>query len=120
MLGVDGQERESMSRHSLKSQRGRGYLCAWCGSPISDDREVFGFGAKARPGASLGRHAGDIIEVLLVTDGRTVPMIVVKPGSPAAREGFDFFFMTCGSTCATALKGALAQDVELGNRLVLS
>jgi len=109
-----------MSRHSLENQpapsAGPPNVCAWCGSRIRDDQEVSGVGAKGRPGGGLERHAGDIIDILLVTVGKTVPMIVVKPGSPAARDGFDFYFMTCGAGCATALKGALEQDARFGNR----
>jgi len=30
--------------------------CAWCGNRIDDDPEVFGFGARIRPGIYLRRH----------------------------------------------------------------
>jgi len=88
--------------------------CAYCEREIPEDRPVFGFGAKAKPGIDLEPHRGGVIEIAVASLRRAVPAIVAGPGSPAAREGYDFCFMTCGESCADGLKAALGRDIAGG------
>jgi len=66
--------------------------CAFCNRAVPEDHEVFGFGARARPGADLEQHRGRIIEILVATLDRKIPMVVVGADSAAAREGCDCYF----------------------------
>jgi hypothetical protein len=79
--------------------------------PVSPEQEVFGFGAKGLPDAPIEDHKGEAIEVLVQSLGRMVPTIVTGDDSPAARSGFDLYFMTCSEKCATDLKAALEKDI---------
>jgi hypothetical protein len=81
---------------------------------VGVEQEVFGFGASAAPGFDLHAHRGQVIEIELRGAGRRVSTLVVGPDSPAAREGHDFYFITCTATCLHALKAAL--QTELGPR----
>ena len=92
--------------------------CAWCRKSIPEDQEVVGFGAKARPGADLGRDSGGFLEILLVLEGKHIPAMVVRPGSPASRAGHDLYFMACSDECATTLRAALNEEVRLGHALL--
>jgi hypothetical protein len=87
--------------------------CAWCGETLAD-QEVFGFGAKATPGADVRLYRGQVIEIELVGVGRRAPTFVVGADSPAAREGHDFYLMTCSAACVTALKTALQGEIARG------
>ena len=93
------------------------WLLRWRES-IPKDQEVVGFGAKARPGADLGRDSGGTLDILLVLEGKHVPAMVVRPGSPASRAGHDLYFMTCSDECASALRAALHEEVRLGNAML--
>jgi hypothetical protein len=97
-------------RVTISAQR----VCAWCRAEIPEDHEVFGFGAKAKPGIDLKAHQGGIIEVPFGAMGRRIPMIVPGPGSAAKQEGFDFYFMTCSEICAKQLRAAVKKEVNLG------
>ena len=92
-------------------------VCAWCRTAIPEDHDVFGFGAKTKPGIDLKPHQGGIIEVPFGTVGRTIPMIVPGPGSAAEHEGFHFYFMTCSEICAKELRAAVQQEVNVGELL---
>ena len=43
-------------------------------------------------------------------------MVVAGRDSPAAREGYDLYFVACSESCAPAMKAALAEDVKGGGR----
>ena len=101
------------AKGTISAQR----ICAWCRTAIPEDHEVFGFGAKAKPGIDLKPHQGGIIEVPFGTVGRTIPMIVPGPGSAAEQEGFHFYFMTCSEMCAKELRVAVQQEVNVGGLL---
>ena len=89
--------------------------CAWCEKPIDDDREVFGFGAKIRPGADLSEYEGEAIELRLVTNDRTLPMMVTSEDSEAKRDGNDVMFLVCSEECGKEMKAALEEEKSLGD-----
>ena len=84
--------------------------CAWCGSPISDDQEVFALGAKAAPGIDLAASRGKTIEFHCVSAGRDIPAVVVVEGSDAHKDRWDMVMTLCSEACGTALKAALIKD----------
>jgi hypothetical protein len=91
--------------------------CAFCERSIAEDQEVFGFGIKAVPGVDLSKSRGRVIEMVVESLGRDIPVIVTTTDSPAATAGYDFYVMTCSDTCATDLKAALDQDIHGERRL---
>jgi hypothetical protein len=58
--------------------------CAWCLRRIPEEHERFGFGAKAAPNVDLSRVEGTMIEIQLVSVGKTVPVGVTGPDSQTA------------------------------------
>ena len=90
--------------------------CVWCGA--IPEQDVFGLGARARPGVDLEPYRGQTLEIVIATLGKKVRAIVVTADSPAAKEGNDFYFMTCSEVCGQALKEALGEDVALGDELL--
>lgn len=69
-------------------------ICAWCNKEILEDVEVFGFGARARPGIDLSGQEGTIIQIPLTLESKTVPAAVVTSGSEAKKQGYDLAFLT--------------------------
>jgi hypothetical protein len=91
--------------------------CGWCGKTIPSDTEVFGFGAKARPGVDLSGKAGQVLPMYLAACDKTVLGAVAGLDSDAKREGNDLVFMTCSAACANLLRTALQGEIKLGNQL---
>ena len=88
--------------------------CAWCLRTIPEEHERFGFGAKALPGVDLSGVEGTMIEIQLMSAGKTVPVGVTAPDSPARKqEGYHFYFMTCSEDCCRELQTAVSEDIQL-------
>ena len=88
--------------------------CAWCESYITEYMEVFGFGAKLKPKVDLSEYEGHCIEIDLVSEEKSVYMMVTGRGSEAKNEGKDGMFLVCSEACAKKLKNVLEQDISLG------
>jgi hypothetical protein len=88
--------------------------CAWCRSQISDDMEVFGFGAKLRPNVDLSDYESHCIEIGLVSEEKPVYMMVTARDSEAKKEGKDCMFLVCSEKCGKKLKNVLEKDISLG------
>lgn len=88
--------------------------CAWCRSPISEDAEVFGFGAKLRPDVDLTEYERHCIEIDLASGEKTVYMTVTAQGSEARTHGNDCMFLVCSKECTEKLKAALEKEIALG------
>ena len=93
--------------------------CGWCGKHIPENSPVYGGGGKVRPGVDLSPHAGHVLPLRLVGAAKTVLVAVTGVDSDARRDGHDFVYMTCSVDCATALKAAFQDDIELGKHLGL-
>ncbi|MBV8101824.1 MAG: hypothetical protein JOZ31_21985, partial [Verrucomicrobia bacterium] len=87
-----------------QAQRNKYWLshCGWCRRKIGEDVPVIGISMKFRDPSDYHRHKGKIVEFELVT-GRMVVAGVVKPDSPARREGKDVIFMVCSDQCGNEL-----------------
>ncbi|MGD8881376.1 MAG: hypothetical protein PVI82_05790 [Desulfobacterales bacterium] len=96
--------------------------CAWCQSHISEYMEVFGFGAKLKPNVDLSEYEGHCIEIDLVSEEKSVYMMVTGQGSEAKNEGKDGMFLVCSEACGKKLRNVLEKDISLGKmfRKVLS
>ena len=88
--------------------------CAWCRNHIHDDMEVFGFGAKLRPDVDLSEYESHCIEIDLVSEQKTVYMMVTAQDSEAKKEGKDCMFLVCSERCGKKLKNVLEKDMSLG------
>jgi hypothetical protein len=94
------------------------YTCAWCLTRIPERHEHFGFGAKAQSDVDLSGVEGQMIEIQLVSAGKTVKVGVTSPDSPARREqGYHFYFVACSEECCKNLQEAVREDIELGRVL---
>ena len=87
--------------------------CTWCQVHIDENSEVFGIGIKFRPEADLLDYQSHCIELELLSENRSVCMIVSKEGSPAKEQGKDGMFMVCSKKCADQLKKTLEEEVSL-------
>ena len=88
--------------------------CAWCANQIGDHMEVFGFGAQFKSNVDLSEFESHCIQVDLVSEEKSVYMMVTVQGSEAKNEGNDGMFLVCSENCAKKLKRVLEKDIALG------
>jgi hypothetical protein len=88
--------------------------CAWCQSYITDDMEVFGFGAKLKPNVDLSEYESHCIQIDLVSEEKPVYMMVTAQGSEAKSGGRDCMFLVCSEGCGKKLKKVLEKEISLG------
>lgn len=88
-------------------------ICTWCRKYIDESSEVFGLGIVLRPEADLSQYQSHCIELELLSEEKSVCMIVSKEGSPAKDQGKDGMFMVCSQKCADKLKKTLKEEVWL-------
>jgi len=86
--------------------------CGWCRQEIGEDQPVIGVSMKFRNQADYRQNRGKIVQ-FGVSSGRTVIAGVVKPNSPAKKEGKDVIFMVCSDQCGDELSAAMRQEWEL-------
>jgi hypothetical protein len=88
--------------------------CAWCQNHITDHMEVFGFGARLKPNVDLSEYEGHCIQIGLVSEEKSVYMMVTGQGSEAKNEGKDSMFLVCSEACGKKLKSVLEKEISLG------
>jgi len=88
--------------------------CAWCQRHIADHMEVFGFGAKLKSKIDLSEYESHCIEIGLVSEEKSVFMMVTAQGSEAKNDGKDVMFLVCSETCGKKLKKVLEKEISLG------
>jgi hypothetical protein len=88
--------------------------CAWCESHITEYMEVFGFGAKLKPDVDLSEYEGHCIQIGLLSEGKSIYMMVTGQGSEAKNEGKDAMFLVCSEKCAKKLKNVLEEEISSG------
>ena len=88
--------------------------CAWCQTRIYDDMEVFGFGAKIKPDVDLSEYESHCIQLDLVSEEKSVYMMVTAQDSEAKKEGKDCMFLVCSEECGKKLKDVLEKEISLG------
>jgi hypothetical protein len=91
--------------------------CGWCDRRISEEAEVFAFGARLRPGIDLARYQSHCIEIGLESEEKPVYALVTVDGSDAKQGGKDLMFLTCSESCGLKLKAALEKEVSIGELL---
>jgi hypothetical protein len=101
-------------KKSTQAQRDAYWLshCGWCRREIGENVPCIGISMKFRDRRDYERHKGKIIEFELVT-GQIVIAGVVKPDSPAKKEGKDVIFMVCSAQCGDKLTAAMRKEWEL-------
>ena len=88
--------------------------CAWCQSHITDHMEVFGFGATLKSNVDLSEYESHCIQIGLVSEEKSVYMMVTAQGSEAKSEGKDCMFLVCSEGCGKKLKKVLEKEISLG------
>ncbi len=89
--------------------------CAWCGSQIDEEFPVYGFGIMFKSAIDLSKFEGKFIELSILTQNKTVPMLITIEGSDAKEDGNDAMFMTCTEKCGKEMKDAMLKEKSLGN-----
>jgi hypothetical protein len=87
--------------------------CAWCYQFISEDSEVYGFGAKANRNIELKDKEGDFVSLDLALEDKTIFAMVPPKESPARLAGYDLMFIMCSQNCAEELKDALKIEKDV-------
>ena len=88
--------------------------CAACRSHINETSEVFGLGVKLKPAVDLSEFETHCIEIDLVSEEKSVYMMVTARGSEAKEDGKDGMFLTCSESCAKQLKQVLEKEISMG------
>ena len=88
--------------------------CAWCQNHISEDREVFGAGAKLKPDVDLSVYENHCIQIGLVSEEKPIYMMVTAQGSEAKKNGKDCMFLLCSEECGKKLKSVLEKEISSG------
>lgn len=87
--------------------------CAWCHQFISEESEIYGFGAKASQNVELEDKEGEFVALDLALEDKTIFAMVPPDESPARLAGYDLMFITCSQTCAEELKDALDTEKDV-------
>ena len=86
------------------------HQCSWCGVPIQEDEDYYGFGARASRDLDLEDKAGQFVSLNLSLLEKTVAALVPSELGAPELNGHDLVFITCSEDCASSLKEAL--DLE--------
>ena len=81
--------------------------CAACRGSINEMTDVFGLGVKLKPGVDLSEFETHCIEIDLVSEEKSVCMMVTARGSEAKEDGKDGMFLACSESCAKQFKQVL-------------
>ena len=87
--------------------------CAWCYRRLSDDEEIFGFGANANPELELTDREGEFVTLSLSLTEKTIVALVAQKESNAKEASYDLLFLTCSEECAHDLKDALELERDV-------
>ncbi len=88
--------------------------CAACRGTINELTEVLGLGATLKPEVDLSEFESHCIQVDLVSEEKTVYMMITVPGSEAKNDGKDCMFLVCSENCGKKLKKVLEKEISLG------
>ena len=88
--------------------------CTWCQSHITDHMEVLGLGAKLKPDVDLSEYESHCIQIGLVSEEKSVYMMVAAQGSEARNNGNDGMFLVCSEGCGKKLKSVLKKEISIG------
>ena len=86
------------------------HQCAWCGNPILEHEDYFGFTAKANPNIDLSDKSGQFVSLKLSLLDKTIFALVPDESIARGLGRHDLLFITCSEDCASNLKDAL--DLE--------
>lgn len=86
------------------------HQCSWCGVTIHEDKDYYGFGARASRDLDLEDKAGQFVSLNLSLLEKTVAALVPSELGAPELNGHDLVFITCSEDCASSLKEAL--DLE--------
>ncbi len=88
--------------------------CAWCQGTIQEFEDVIDLGAKLKADVDLSEYESHCIELELVSEKKSVCMLVTASDSEAKKDGDDGMFLLCSEGCGQNLKDILEQEVYAG------
>ena len=88
--------------------------CAWCQGKIQEFEDVIDLGAKLKAEIDLSEYESHCIEVDLVSEKKSVSMLVTASDSEAKKNGDDGMFLLCSERCGKNLKDILEKEVATG------
>jgi hypothetical protein len=88
--------------------------CAWCQGTIQEFEDVIDLGAKLKADIDLSEYESHCIELDLVSEKKSVYMLVTASDSEAKKNGDDGMFLLCSERCGKNLKDILEKEVTAG------
>jgi hypothetical protein len=88
--------------------------CTWCGRKINEFDEVFAVDARLQPGVDLSEYEGHCIEINLISQEKTLNVMVTAGDSEAKADQKDMMFLVCSETCYEELNETLAKEAAAG------
>ena len=88
--------------------------CAWCQGKIQEFEDVIDLGAKLKADIDLSEYESHCIELDLVSEKKSVFMLVTASDSEAKKNGDDGMFLLCSEGCGKNLKDILEKEVTAG------
>jgi hypothetical protein len=88
--------------------------CAWCQGKIQEDEDVYDVSVKLKPDVDLSEFTSHCIQLDLVSEAKSVYMLVTAQDSEARKKGDDGMFLLCSESCSTSLKALLENEIARG------
>jgi hypothetical protein len=84
--------------------------CAWCGNNIEEFDDVFAADARLQPDVDFSEYQGHCIEIDLISQEKTLNVMVTAGDSAAKADGKDLMFLVCSEKCRQELNFALKKE----------
>ena len=88
--------------------------CAWCQGTIQEFEDIIDLGAKLKADIDLSEYESHCIEIDLVSEKKSLYMLVTASHSEAKKNGDDGMFLLCSEGCGQNLKDVLEKEVTAG------
>ena len=88
--------------------------CAGCQGNIQEYDDVFDVGVKLKPEIDLSEFESHCIQLGLVSEKKSVYMLVTATDSEAKHNGYDGLFLLCSEKCRNHFRHILAKEITAG------
>jgi predicted nucleic acid-binding Zn ribbon protein len=88
--------------------------CTWCGSKIDEFDDVFAADARLHPGVDLNEYRGHCIQIDLISQEKTLNVMVTAEDSEAKTDQKDLMFLVCSEKCREELNTVLIKEAAAG------
>ena len=88
--------------------------CAGCQGKIQEFDDVFDVGVKLKSGIDLSEFESHCIQLGLVSEKKSVYMLVTAKDSEAKQSGFDGLLLLCSEKCRNNFRHILEEEITAG------